>query len=665
MTEFYFPFASLNGDRETNDTHFARFYSNLFRDGVIAPVKGALKVSEDNVLGSRVLVESGAMLIDGRQYMLTEPRTVQIKPAESTGDRTDLVVVRLDLNARLIELRYLENATNPVRTEQIWDMVLARISVPRNATEIKNADITDMRANDAVCGYSTPYEEIKVSGLEQQYQSLLEQSFDSFEQHAQQNKQDLEQYLTDQQLLFENWFESVKGILDENVATSLLNMINAHELKEATETELGHVRLSDIPIPTKESIGLGNVNNVKQASKEEHDQLKTKVDEHQAEKVHQGEIHGFRLTDSKLEYFDGAEWQRVKGDGYPVGNVVDFTASVGNGEVTLKWGDPSNVTVEDSNGNVITIAQWAGTKLVRKTGNFPVDESDGVLLVDNTTRNKHQTTGFKDTGRVNGTTYYYMLFPYTQEDVVTVDGANRASATPQAYDDLTGSPGPSNLIGGTMQAGFFGEVPASELFTASQMASAVGITWGTAQHENEPWLKFAHEGKILFRPRKAIRHSVSWDAINTAKCVYGGSDGKIVTKDGKQYRVRLMRGALTDPSKYSDADRGAKGSEWNKLMLPIHEQAIDKSWAYLAYVEENVPIWAHNLGTGSNGMYSDADLLTHNTHGNGSYVWQQETASSDASLRVLRGLLGVSLSNSSTSSSTLADFGWAPVLELL
>lgn len=232
-------------------------------------------------------------------------------------------------------------------------------------------------------------------------------------------------------------------------------------------------------------------------------------------------------------------------------------------------------------------------------------------------------------------------------------------------DDKWGTPGNLKLIAGDMNAGFFGEVPASELFTASQIASACGITQGTAQHENEPWLKFAHEGKILFRPRKAIRRATSWDAINTAKCVYGDSDGKTVTKDGKQYRVRLMRGALTDPSEYNFAHRGARGSEWNKLMLPIHERAIDKSWAHPFYVETNVPIWTHSFGTGAGGMYSDADLLTHNTHGSGSYVWQQETRNDSASSRVYRGDYGVSYSSSLTSTTAYIWVGWAPVLELI
>jgi len=233
------------------------------------------------------------------------------------------------------------------------------------------------------------------------------------------------------------------------------------------------------------------------------------------------------------------------------------------------------------------------------------------------------------------------------------------------FDDNSGSPGSKLLIAGDMNAGFFGEVPASELFTASQIASACGISKGIAQFENEPWLKFALDGKILFRPRKAIRYNISWNSINAANCVYGGSGGKRVTKNGHTYIVRLMKGALTDPSLYDSSDQGAKGSEWNRLMLPIHEKAIDKSWAWPKYVEDNVPIWNHNFGTGANGMYRDADLMTHNNYGYGSYSWCQETRNTNTSYRVVRGYSGVSNSSTNPSSSAIYSDGWSPVLELV
>ena len=398
--------------------------------------------------------------------------------------------------------------------------------------------------------------------------------------------------------------------------------------------------------------------------------LKGEFDAHLAESVHQGEVHGLRATSGKLEYYDGTEWKRVSGDGYPVGNVIDFTATAGDAKVTLKWQDPSDVTIEDSEGNIITIARWKGTKILRKTGSYPVNENDGVLVVDNGIRNQYSTNGFVDAGLTNDVTYYYMAFPYTTEDVYTVDSANRVSATPQAYDDSTGSPGPKNLIAGTMQAGFFGEVSASELISGDALASLVGISQGTSQNSTAGWLKFAWQGKILFVAKKSFRNSISWDHINSANAVYGD---KTVEIGGLTYKVRLLRGAnigfnpkvpIKDQPDGGNGYSGAicHGSEWNRLMLPIHQEAINKNWACPDNVESDIPVWAHNLGTGTQGRYTDEDLLTHNNYGSGSYSWCQEVAES-AALRVYRGNNGVSLSTSNTSSNTSSHYGWRPCLE--
>lgn len=221
-------------------------------------------------------------------------------------------------------------------------------------------------------------------------------------------------------------------------------------------------------------------------------------------------------------------------------------------------------------------------------------------------------------------------------------------------------PGPATLIAGDMQAGFFGEVSASELISGDALASLVGISQGTSQNSTVGWLKFAWQGKILFVAKKAFRNSISWDHINSANAVYGG---KTVEIDGLTYKIRLMKGALTDPSEYEDPDRGAHGSEWNRLMLPIHQEAIDKSWAYPAYVESDIPVWAHGLGTGTQNRYTDEDLLTKSDYGSGSYSWCQETRKDKAVNRVFRGPGGVSGSGSLVSSSTDSHYGWRPCLE--
>lgn len=393
--------------------------------------------------------------------------------------------------------------------------------------------------------------------------------------------------------------------------------------------------------------------------------LETDLNEH-IKDIYENEVHGMRILDGKLEYWDVEEekWKQIAGGGgsqVPLGNVVDFTAEPDDGKVILRWKDPEDIVVDG-----IVISKWAGTKILRKTGSYPANENDGVLVVDSGVRNQYEIDGFVDTGLENNIEYFYMAFPYTTDGLYTLDIANRVSAMPTDYDDLTGSPGSPFLIAGDMQEGFFGEVPSSELITGDALASQVGISQGNSQHSAAGWLKFAWKGKILFIAKKPIRNSISWDAINTAKCVYGDSEDKTVEIGGLTYKVRLMRALepSNDPKTVASAYNGTVNhySEWNRLMCQIHEQAIDKSWDYPDNIENDIGILEHNLGSGRQGMYSDADLVVKS--GDGRASWCQEMGTS-TSYRLHRGLSGVSYSLTTPSSNTGSGFGWRPVLELV
>ena len=242
----------------------------------------------------------------------------------------------------------------------------------------------------------------------------------------------------------------------------------------------------------------------------------------------------------------------------------------------------------------------------------------------------------------------------------------RMGSNSKNKDDNSGSPGNPMLIAGTMEEGFFGEVPASELITGDALASECGISRGTSQHSTAGWLKFAYKGEIQFVAKKPIRHSISWDAINTAKCVYGDSGDKTVVIGGKTYKVTLMRALepTNDPKTVASAASGVANhySEWNRLMCQIHEQAIGGSWDDPDNIENDIGILEHSLGNGTNGMYNDADLVVKS--GDGRYSWCQEISTSKPT-RLYRGNTGVSYSNNYTSSGSLHYFGWRPSLKLV
>ena len=226
LAEFYFPFTSVEGDRAYSATDFATYYHNIFTSGVIATVREKLRVTEDENVGMRVRVLDGAIFIQGRLYLLTEPMVVNVTPGSSTADRTDSIVVQLDTLGREIKVVYKQGNTNVQRDENIWEMQLATIFVPRNATSVFNSQITDKRSVLTVCGYSKLQGNLDVIGLEQQYESLLEQMITEFEQFASTNQANLEQLLTDQQALFQTWLSGLQDELDSNQAGNLQNQIN-------------------------------------------------------------------------------------------------------------------------------------------------------------------------------------------------------------------------------------------------------------------------------------------------------------------------------------------------------------------------------------------------------------------------------------------------------
>lgn len=215
-------------------------------------------------------------------------------------------------------------------------------------------------------------------------------------------------------------------------------------------------------------------------------------------------------------------------------------------------------------------------------------------------------------------------------------------------------PGPTKLIGGNEDAGFYGECPASEFITGDELARRIGLTAGVSQNSNEPWLKFSYLGKTEFIAKKPFRHTISWDSINSVNAVFGNRTIKI---GDNAYKVRLMKGKTEGKQNNSSSNYGDinKGSEWNKLMLPIHKNA-PSNWAYKDNVKSPTENW--NVG------YTDKDLFTHQNAGNGTYSWCQEFGDRTR-FRLLRGYGGVSASGSNPPFITSDYCSWRPVLELV
>ena len=96
----------------------------------------------------------------GRSIIMEQPETVTLTAADAVRSRIDRLVLRYDAAARKTRLQVLEGtpdsasptAPEITRTALVYDLCLAEIRSPAGSTEITAADITDTRADEAVCG---------------------------------------------------------------------------------------------------------------------------------------------------------------------------------------------------------------------------------------------------------------------------------------------------------------------------------------------------------------------------------------------------------------------------------------------------------------------------------------------------------------------------------
>lgn len=231
------------------------------------------------------------------------------------------------------------------------------------------------------------------------------------------------------------------------------------------------------------------------------------LDAHKADYVtFKNNIEAVKYEDDKLFLKVNGEWIEFKsGSQYPVGNVSGLKVDEDDMQVTINWIDPPDLTINDSLGNPITLSKWAGTQLRRKKLSYPSSENDGELVVDSKIRDQYKTNGYIDSGLVNDEEYFYMLFPYTEDGVFTVDSANRISATPTEIDPDTWA-GVQKIVRKGLASEYFqvGDQLAFEYDGGEIIGEVIGIDVDTPADSN-----FTHSMTIQ---TKDCLHDIQFDA---------------------------------------------------------------------------------------------------------------------------------------------------------
>ncbi|HCT6953240.1 TPA: structural protein [Enterococcus faecalis] len=235
--EWSFPWLSIDGDRIYDGSDFSRFFEGLFSYGVSLTTANALKVTASPNGGMKVQVDSGYSFT-GKVFLNSSAKALSIDVASSTQDRTDSIVVRMDKSVRDVFLAVKKNDTTVTRTSDVYELQLATIRVPRNVSSITGDLITDKRADEKVCGYSSPFQKVNVSGLEDQYTALLKAIIDKMNQYTEDEKVKFEadmqailtkgnEYIQQAQADWQTFLESISQSMEGDVALNLQKQITS------------------------------------------------------------------------------------------------------------------------------------------------------------------------------------------------------------------------------------------------------------------------------------------------------------------------------------------------------------------------------------------------------------------------------------------------------
>lgn len=192
-------------DRVYNSDDFAAMFAGFWGDGLIPNTSTALLV-EPIENSFAVVVNPGDAFVRGRFYQNTEDRQFTLANGNAE-ERIDYIALRFDSEKRSVYLKYLEGAEgegNPLyaRSTGLFDLLLAKITVPANAQYLTDEMVEDLRGTS-----DCPWINLRF---------------------------DLDAITSS----FQSWYDNVRALLDEDVAIQLQEQIdeNADDIATLNST---------------------------------------------------------------------------------------------------------------------------------------------------------------------------------------------------------------------------------------------------------------------------------------------------------------------------------------------------------------------------------------------------------------------------------------------
>lgn len=222
-TDHAFFYNSDNGDRVYDADSFEHLLKKFFTTGVF---QGSCKGSAPGT-GMTIRMGTGYCNIDGKVRFFSEQQEFLLQNAHATYDRIDTLVIERndvdrDITAKVVTGSYSSSprATAPVRSGGIYQLVVAEIYVAGGVVRITNSNVTDKRPDTSVCGYvlsavQTPDFSELYAQFESQADDVISEYTGQFDHWYQVSTAD-----------FQEWFEEIRGQLDEDQAGHLQNEVD-------------------------------------------------------------------------------------------------------------------------------------------------------------------------------------------------------------------------------------------------------------------------------------------------------------------------------------------------------------------------------------------------------------------------------------------------------
>lgn len=205
------------------------YFSTLIANGVLPNPSTNVQVLVNEETSMTVTIMPGYAWINGYMYWNQVNLVKTLEPAYA-NPRIDRVVIRWSSNTREIKVYVLTGipATIPTapeltRNSDIWELGIADVYINGGATSITQSAINDLRLSNDFCGIvHALVDQVDTTTLFAQFQTWYSDTKSTAET-------DISVMLSVFQNNFATWFESVQGILNNDAAGNLLNLINNHE----------------------------------------------------------------------------------------------------------------------------------------------------------------------------------------------------------------------------------------------------------------------------------------------------------------------------------------------------------------------------------------------------------------------------------------------------